>query len=119
MNFRKLDVWKRSTGLSVEIYRYFAELRDYGFRDQITRSSLPIPSNIAEGTERRSDKDTRHFYNIAKSSCAELYTQTIVGIRIGYIAEEQGRLWLQEISELSAMLGGLINRLNMEQSINN
>jgi four helix bundle protein len=117
MNFRRLDVWKRSTALSVEIYRYFAASRDFGFRDQITRSSLSIPSNIAEGTERKSDKDTRHFYNIAKSSCAELYTQIIVGVKIGYIARERGRDWLKELSELSAMLGGLVRHLEKTNSL--
>ena len=49
MNFEKLAVWQRSARLSVNIYKATTELRDFGFRDQITRSSLSVPSNIAEG----------------------------------------------------------------------
>ena len=48
MKFEDLDVWKRATRLSVEIYKHLRELKDYGFKDQITRSGLSIPSNIAE-----------------------------------------------------------------------
>jgi four helix bundle protein len=49
MNFENLDVWKRSVRLSVDIYRFTADIKDYGFRDQLTRSGLSVPSNIAEG----------------------------------------------------------------------
>ena len=48
MKFEDMDVWKEAARLSVSVYRELAELRDYGFRDQITRSGLSIPSNIAE-----------------------------------------------------------------------
>ena len=47
--FEELDVWKRAARLSAELYKGLADLRDFGFRDQITRSGLPIPSNIAKG----------------------------------------------------------------------
>jgi len=52
MKCEKLDVWKRSCRLSVEIYAYFKENRDFSFKDQITHSSLSIASNIAEGMEK-------------------------------------------------------------------
>ncbi len=58
MKCESLDVWKRSCRLSVIIYKYFKECKDYGFKDQITRSSLSIGSNIAEGMEKESNKDT-------------------------------------------------------------
>jgi len=44
-NFEELEVWKRSSGLSADLYTYFKSLKDYGFRDQITRAGLSIPSN--------------------------------------------------------------------------
>lgn len=112
MNFLKLEVWQRSTQLSVEIFKYFKTHNDFGFKNQVTRASLSIPSNIAEGTERKSDKDTRNFYNIAKSSCGELFTQIYVGMEIGYIDRTIGDRWSNELMELSAMLGGLIRRIN-------
>ena len=49
MRFEDLEVWKRSARMSVEIYRYFSKLKDFGFKDQKTRASLSVPSNIAEG----------------------------------------------------------------------
>lgn len=51
MRFEDLDVWKRSARLSAEIYKQFQSSKDFGFKDQITRSSLSVPSNIAEGYE--------------------------------------------------------------------
>ena len=60
MRFEELEVWKRSAKLSAEIYKELRNLKDFGFRDQITRSGLSISSNIAEGFERDSDK---HFIN--------------------------------------------------------
>lgn len=110
MRFEDLDVWKRSARLSAEIYKALAEARDFGFRDQITRSGLSIPSNIAEGIERGSDKEVARFLTIAKGSCGELRTQIYIGIEIGYIAKPIGNAWIQEIREISAMLVGLIRK---------
>tara|TARA_R110002153_G_scaffold174637_2_gene327949 strand:- start:1711 stop:1926 length:216 start_codon:yes stop_codon:yes gene_type:complete len=70
MNFEKLEVWKRAARLSAEIYKQTASLRDFGFRDQITRSGLSVPSNIAEGMTRETPKDKRHFITISRSSLA-------------------------------------------------
>ena len=52
MNFEKLEVWKRSARLSADIYIHTKQIKDYGFRDQLTRSGLSVPSNIAEGMSR-------------------------------------------------------------------
>lgn len=112
MNFEKLKVWQRSARLSADLYKALGKLRDFGFRDQVTRSGLSIPSNIAEGMSRHTDKDKRHFLVIARGSCAELRTQVYIGIDIGYIDEQQGRLWIQETRDISAMLHGLIITLN-------
>jgi len=108
MRFEDLEVWKRATRLSVAIYRHLEALRDFGFRDQITRASLSIPSNIAEGFERISLKECVTFLSYAKGSCGELRTQMHVGMEIGYIAQETGREWLKESEEISLMLGALI-----------
>ncbi len=56
MKCERLDVWKRSCRQSVHIYKHFSDSKDFGFKDQITRSSLSIASNIAEGLEKESDK---------------------------------------------------------------
>lgn len=106
--FEELDVWKRATSLSVNLYRSLSELKDYGFRDQITRSSLSIPSNIAEGYERNSDREFANFLNYAKGSAGELRTQIYIGIEIGYINVKTGKEWMLECEEISKMLHGLL-----------
>ena len=68
MRFEDLEVWKRSARLSAEVYRGLAALKDWGFKDQITRAGLSVPSNIAEGFERISnvrDPCTPHSMRIA------------------------------------------------------
>ena len=69
--FEELDVWKRAVELSAEIYRETSQLRDFGFRDQITRAGLSIPSNIAEGMERSTSADQCKFLDYARASCGE------------------------------------------------
>ena len=108
MNFEDLEVWKRAARLSSNLYKNLMDLRDYGFRDQITRAGLSIPSNIAEGFERESNRECVRFLLYAKGSCGELRTQIYIGIDIGYIPKEAGLLWIKETKEVSAMLGGLI-----------
>ena len=111
MPFEDLEVWKRSARLSAAIYKELSRLKDYGFRDQITRSGLSIPSNIAEGMDRTSSKEKIRFLGIAKGSCAELGTQTYIGIEVGYIDNKTGQHWVWESKEISAMLIGLMRVL--------
>ena len=90
MRFEELDVWKRAARLSVGVYQALSSLRDYGFKDQITRASLSVPSNIAEGFERLTAKDCIKFLSYAKGSCGEVRTQIYVGMEIGYIDRRLG-----------------------------
>ena len=108
MRFEDLEVWKRSTRLTAAIYKHFRDLRDFGYRDQITRSALSVPSNVAEGFERESTAETLRFFVYAKGSCGELRTQIHVGLEIGYIDSATGATWLDETREISAMLVGLM-----------
>ena len=107
MRCERLDVWKRSCRLSVEVYKSFASCKDYGFKDQITRSSLSIASNIAEGVEKDSHKDKARLINIAQGSSAELITQIYIGIEIGYLEKAIGMTWIKEINEILRMLNAL------------
>lgn len=79
MGFKQLDVWRRSLKLSISIYKELSTLKDFGFKDQITRSSLSVPSNIAEGYGRGTNKELIRFLFIAKGSCYELETQILIG----------------------------------------
>lgn len=108
MRFEDLEVWKRSARLSAGIYNELKGLKDYGFKHQITRSGLSVPSNIAEGFERESQKECLTFLSYAKGSCGELRSQIYVGMDIGYIAKKVGENWLREANEISSMLSGLV-----------
>ena len=110
MRFEDLEVWKKAVKLSGEIYKELRQLKDYGFKDQITRSGLSIPSNIAEGFERESQKENINFLSYAKGSSGELRTQIYIGMDIGYIKKEVGEGWLIDAREISSMLNGLIRR---------
>jgi len=109
--FEELEVWRRAARLSAELYKGLAELRDFGFRDQITRAGLSIPSNIAEGYERESAREIANFLNYAKGSAGELRTQLYIGMDIGYIDRDKGKHWLTEAEEISRMLHALIRTI--------
>jgi len=107
MKCESLDVWKRSCRLSVNIYKELSNCRDFGFKDQITRSALSIGSNIAEGIEKESLKENMRFLEISKGSVAELITQIYIGIEIGFIDKRNGISWVQESNELLKMIKSL------------
>ena len=111
MRFEKLEVWIESKDLAVTVYREMRQIKDFGFRDQITRSALSVPSNIAEGLERNSDKELARFLTISKASCGEFRTQTIIGKEIGYIDSETSDKWLENSARIGRMLGGFIKRV--------
>ena len=106
MGFEELDVFgsgQISSRSHLSTSRQgLRELRDFGFRDQITRSGLSIPSNIAEGYERDSDAEIARFLTIAKGSAGELRTQVLIGIEAELIDRPQGLTWADEARHRSA-----------------
>ena len=111
MSHETLDVWKTSTELSINLYKSLKTLKDFGFKDQITRSGLSVPSNIAEGMARNSDKEKVYFLAIANGSCAELRTQIYIGIEIGYIDRETGQDWMSKTKRIQVMLKKLSDKI--------
>ena len=89
-SFEKLDVWKRSHALSIELYRLLADCRDWGFKDQITRSGNSIADNIAEGAERTGKAEFKQFLSYAKGSAGETRSQILRAVQLGYISSETG-----------------------------
>ena len=87
-NFENLDVWKRSCRLSVELWQLLKNSNEYWLKEQMLRSALSIPSNIAEGCERNGKAEFRRFINIAKGSAAELRTQVYIAIETGVLKKE-------------------------------
>jgi four helix bundle protein len=118
--FEDLDVWKRGCQLAVEVCVAMHDSKNFGLKDQMQRSAISIPSNIAEGAERDSDGDFIRFLRISKGSCGELRTQLYIHDRVqkalGQPALDQSRPMIQETREISAMLQGLIRSIQSRNS---
>lgn len=117
MKFKRLDVWKAAFELSCQICEISKYMNDFGFKDQITRAGLSVPSNIAEGVEREHVKDQIKFFNIAKSSLAEVVTQLNIGVRVGFIETNKGRDLEKLADRTGAMLAGLIKHKKSQQNL--
>ena len=109
--FRDLKVWQRSKELAVLIYKLTQKgpfTRDYGFRDQIRRAAVSIPSNLAEGDERGSNKDAVRFFYYAKGSLAEIQTQIEIAYEIDYLEKQTFNDLEDKCKIIGKMLGSLI-----------
>ena len=109
--YRELRVWQRAKELAVTIYNLSSSgplSRDFGLRDQIRRAAVSVPSNIAEGDERDTNKDSVRFLYIARGSLAELRTQLEIARDIGVL--DSGKFNELEVTcvEIGRMLGSLI-----------
>jgi four helix bundle protein len=110
-SYENLEAWKQAVELSISIYKVLQDCRDYGLKDQVCRASVSIASNIAEGMERDSIKETIHFLHIAKGSCAEARTQLLIAQRIGYLEESVFLDLKVKAESISRMLHGLTKSL--------
>lgn len=106
--FEDLEVWKEGMRLAVEIYRSLSSCRDYGLRDQMQRAAVSIPSNIAEGFDRNTNKDFIRFLYISKGSCAELRTQIYIALETDILNKKISNNLLDSTKKISAMLHNLI-----------
>ena len=111
-SFEDLEVWQRSKALAVDVCSILRDCRDYGFRDQITRSAVSVPSNISEGAERPGRAEFRQFLGYAKGSAGELRTQIIIAGDLQYFSADQTSRMVAECRELSRMLWGLIRSMS-------
>jgi len=110
-NFKKLRVWEDSMNLAEGVYKItrkgdFATV--YGLARQLQRAAVSVPSNIAEGDERGTNKESIYFFNVAKGSIAEVITQLILAERIGYIDKSLREKFEKQAGIISASLKNLI-----------
>ncbi len=113
--FEDLEVWKRGCQLVVNLCVAISGSRDYALKDQMQRSAILVPSNIAEGAERDSEGDFSRFLRISKVSCGELRTQLYISERIskelGKPSLNGAKGMINETREISAMLQGLVKSI--------
>lgn len=110
MYHKELEVYKKSIEFVKEIYQVmlnFPKEEMFGLTSQIKRAAISIPSNIAEGNARYSDKDTSHFIDISLGSLAEVDTQLLLAFELNFINDVEYNQLLLKLQKIQAMLVGL------------
>ena len=114
MEYNKLEVWveaRKLTNLVYEFSKVFPKDEIYGLTNQMRRCSVSIPSNIAEGSGRTSEKEFLHFLNIAISSSYELETQLILAEELFNLKTKE---LIGEITSIQKMIGGFSRKIKSE-----
>lgn len=114
-SFKQLAIWQKGMDIVEEIYKLLILLpveERFALCDQMRRCSVSIPSNIAEGHRRNSNKEFMHFLSISRGSVAELETQLLLCQRLGYIEEAKISLLSDKLFEEDKMLASFIQRLS-------
>ncbi|WP_405342902.1 four helix bundle protein [Ruminococcus sp.] len=114
-NYRDLLVWQKAMDLVIEVYQLTNLLpreENYNLSSQMRRAVVSIPSNIAEGQQRKTTKELIHFLSIAKGSNAELQTQFLICIRLEYLTEKQIHYAFTLSEEISKILTKLSANLS-------
>ena len=109
--FEEIIAWQKAKKMTIEIYRIFRTHKDYGFRDQIQRASVSIMNNIAEGFERKGNKEFKNFLFIAKGSCAEVRSMLHLAVDLTYISPTLEKDLVFETEEIAKLLSGFIKIL--------
>ena len=111
-NFKKLRVWQDGVNLAANIYHVTRQVpfsKDYGLSNQIQRAVVSISSNIAEGNERTTEKESIYFLNVSKGSAAEVITQLNIAYKIGYISFDVFEKLEDQTEKIRASLKKLIS----------
>ncbi|MCB9195013.1 MAG: four helix bundle protein [Flavobacteriales bacterium] len=114
-SYQDLVIWQKAVDLTTDVYKtteLFPEEEKFSLIQQIKRSAISIPSNIAEGWGRSTDKSFGHFLSIAKGSLFELQTQLIIANRLNYIKPETLNELDNKIIEIGKMTSSLMKKLN-------
>jgi four helix bundle protein len=116
-SYRDLIVWQKAMDLVDQVYFVsgdFPREENFGLTGQIRRCAVSIPSNIAEGQGRNSQKEFQRFLKIALGSLAELDTQLEIAMRQGYLQQEQHQSFEDQIGEVRRLLYGLLRSMRPE-----
>lgn len=109
--FEDILAWQKAKQLTILIYQCFKESRDFGFKDQIQRASISVMNNIAEGFERRGDREFKKFLFIAKGSCGEIRSMLYLASELKYLSENEIKNIYDLSLEVSRLISGFIKKL--------
>lgn len=113
-DFRKLDIWKNGIEIVKQIYKLsnkFPSEEKFGLRSQITRASVSIPSNIAEGCSRSSEIEFKRYLEIAIGSLFEVETQLIIAIELGFIKSDELKIIFDLLDVEAKMINSLVRKI--------
>jgi four helix bundle protein len=108
-NFRNLKVWEYAFSLVTEVYletKSFPKEEVFSLTTQIRRCAVSIPSNIAEGCGRGTNKQLSHFLDISQGSACELETQLLLAARLNYLSESKCKILIDKVQEVQRMIRG-------------
>ncbi|MFH0755159.1 MAG: four helix bundle protein [bacterium] len=109
--FEDIISWQKSKELAFLIYAILKDNRDFSFRDQIQRAIISISNNIAEGFERKSNKELKQFLYIAKGSCGEVRSMLYIALELKYISQKKFDEFYDLSLEISKLLSGFIKKI--------
>ena len=101
---------------ALEIYSTFSGIKDFGFKDQILRAVVSISNNIAEGYERKSNKELKQFLYISKGSAGEVRSMLYLALKLSYISQADFDKSYNLSLEISKMLSGFIKTTSLKKS---
>ena len=112
ISFKDLIAWQKAQSLTIQIYKDFQNVKDFGFRDQIQRAAISIANNIAEGHARRSDKAFKNFLFISVASAAEVESMSLIATELGYLSQTIQNQRIEQVEEVARLINGLIRKLS-------
>ena len=110
--FEDIIAWQKAKEMSIQVYKSFDVVRDFGFKDQIQRASVSVMNNIAEGFERQTDNEFRQGLYIAKGSCGEVRSMVYLASELNIIDADETEILLNLSIEISKVISGLIKSIN-------
>lgn len=109
--FEEILAWQKGKELTVLIYNLLKDNRDFGFKDQVSRASVSICNNIAEGFERKSNKEMKQFFFTAKGSAGEVRSMLYIGLELKYFSREDFDKLFNLTTDIGKLLSGFIKTL--------
>lgn len=118
-SYKDLVVWQKAMELVTAAYRAtagFPKDEQFGLTSQLRRAAVSIPSNIAEGQGRLSEKEFRYFLGQARGSLMEVETQTQIAENLGYLPKEQTAALMERCAEVGRILNGLLASISKQSA---
>ena len=117
-NYRDLVVWQKAMDLVEMVYKVtasFPKQELFGLTAQLRKAAVSIPSNIAEGQGRQSDREFHHFLRISHGSLREVETQILIATRLAYMSEQSKSSLLERSAEIGRLTNGLLSTLSAKR----